>query len=76
PFNATARVELNIPEPGTASWNLYDLSGRIVSYGSQIFSSPGKGEFFITGTDKASGIYYLVLHWKKFSTATKLILLR
>ena len=67
PFNAEVRIPYNIEKrPQQVSWNIYDLSGRVVRHSSPIQLSPGEYEVVWNGRgdygrDLSSGLYLLAL---------------
>jgi len=81
PFNATTRIDFNLPEPGEVSLVVYDVLGRRVSTVVEGYLEAGPHQFnwnarTDSGTELASGVYFYRITTAKHHTSRKMVLIK
>jgi hypothetical protein len=62
PFNPYTTISFGIDRPANVSFTVYDILGRAVSE-KQTYLEAGSHNIQWDGTDKASGVYYYIIHF-------------
>lgn len=76
PFNSLTRLTYGMPEDGTVSIALYDISGRFVTTLVTGAASAGTHSIAIDSRRLVSGVYLVQMESRNFKTTRKLILIK
>ncbi len=76
PFNAVTHLSFGMPEAGSLSVKVYDMSGRVIATLIDGKMNAGVHRIAWGGEDIASGIYIVKLESENFNAARKVVLMR
>ena len=81
PFNHELRLPISIIEPGSVTYAIYDLKGRIMSSGERRFESHGMGSFSWNGIGpdgfySPSGTYFIKINSGEIVQTQKILYLK
>jgi hypothetical protein len=73
PFSGTATIRYTLPQAGSYSLKLYDITGQLVTILAEGFRSAGTSSLRLSPSSFASGLYILKLETPAGSVTQKLI---
>lgn len=81
PFNPVTRIDFAVPNPGTVSLKIYDITGRLVKTLASENLGEGYHQVLWNGTDGrgrpvAAGVYIYTLTGAGFSESRKMVLMK
>lgn len=76
PFNPNTTIFFSLEEPGTASVELYDVTGKMISLITVGYFSAGQNRVEFVADDLTSGVYYYRIITKTGSFTGKMVLMR
>ena len=76
PFNATARIQFDVPRASFVNVAVYDLQGRLVDELASRTFEMGTHTLNYDAKAHASGVYVMQIRSRDFSAAQKLVLLK
>jgi len=76
PFNATTKIEFELPTTATISLQVFDVNGRLVQTLVDEATPAGRHSVTFDGNNLASGLYFARLAAGEFHTTQKMVLLK
>jgi flagellar hook assembly protein FlgD len=81
PFNASTQIRYDIPESGTVTLSIFNLTGQLIQTFVEDHRAPGSYQLYWNGRDSdgrslGSGLYFVTMRAGDFVSARKLVLVR